>query len=308
MTDDPWTRHMRAGDLAAAWVVSDGVLAARRAAGFPPGWEQPRHLQLVWNGEPLEGKRVLVRCYHGLGDTVQFIRYAPLLRAVAREVIVWAQPSLVPLVRTVPGVDRVLPLHDGTPEAEFDADVEVMELPHVFRSTVGTLPGKVPYLHVEPEAGLPRRPGRRAVGLVWESGAWDPRRSVPAALLAEVLGEVRGVDWHLLQRGTAREQVPPGFGVDSGSDDPTGAARIMRALDLVISVDSFPAHLAGALGVPVWTLLPAPADWRWLEGRTDNPWYPTMRLFRQEPGRCGDWRPVLGRVAAALRAGTERRG
>ena len=308
MADDPWTRHMRAGDFAAAWSVSDAVLAARRAGGFPPGWHQPRHLQSIWNGEPLAGQRVLVRCYHGLGDTVQFIRYAPSLRALAREVIVWAQPGLVPLVRTVAGVDRVLPLHDGAPEAAFDADLEIMELPHVFRSTVGTLPAAVPYLRAEPAEDLPRAPGRRAVGLVWESGAWDPRRSVPAARLAEALGEVPGVDWHLLQRGPARATMPSGFGVDSGSDDPTRAARVMRALDLVISVDSFPAHLAGALGVPVWTLLPSPADWRWLEGRPDNPWYPTMRLFRQEPGCAGDWRPVLARVAAALHGGESAGG
>ena len=252
------------------------------------------------------GRRVLVRCYHGLGDTVQFIRYAPRLRAVAREVIVWAQAGLVPLVRTVPGVDRVLPLHDGAPEVEFDADVEIMELAHVFRSTAGTLPAAVPYLHVDPAADLPRRPGRRAVGLVWEAGAWDPRRSVPAGLLAETLGEVPDVDWHLLQRGRALGEMPGGFGMDAGSDDPVQVARTMRALDLVISVDSFPTHLAGALGVPTWTLLPSPADWRWLEDRSDNPWYPTMRLFRQDPARSGDWRPVLARVAAALRGRCRR--
>ena len=301
MTDAPWTRHMRAGDFTAAWEVSDAVLAARREAGFPPVWDQPRHLQSIWNGESLADKRVLVRCYHGLGDTVQFIRYAPPLRAVAREVIVWTQPALVPLVQTVPGLDRVLPLHDGAPEAEFDADLEIMELPYVFRSTVDTLPARVPYLYVEAAADFSRAPGRRAVGLVWRSGEWDARRSVPAGLLAEMLGSVPGVDWHLLQRGSALAEMPPGFGRVSGSDDPFQAARTMRALDLVISVDSFPAHLAGALGVPVWTLLPAPADWRWLADRTDNPWYPTMRLFRQDPARPGDWRLVLANVAAALR-------
>ena len=291
---------MRAGDFAAAWEVCDAVLAARRAAGFPPGWDRPRHLQAIWNGGSLAGKRVLVRCYHGLGDTVQFIRYAPLLRAVAREVIVWAQPALVSLVQTVPGVDRVLSLHDGAPEAEFDVDLEIMELPHLFRSTMATLPAGVPYLHVA-AADLPRTPGRWAAGLVWRSGEWDKRRSVPAGLLAETLGRVSGVDWHLLQRGSALGEMPPGFGLDLGSDDPWQAARTMRALDLVISVDSFPAHLAGALGVPVWTLLPAPADWRWMEGRADSPWYPSMRLFRQDPARAGDWRPVLAEVAAALR-------
>ncbi len=301
MMADEWMAHMRRGDFAAAWTLSDARIATRRAAGSPACWHWQRHLQYVWDGQPLADRRVLVRCYHGLGDTVQFIRYAPLLKAVAAEVIVWAQPALVPLVRTVRGVDRVLPLHNGSPEAEFDADVEIMELPHVFRSVAGTLPAEVPYLHVEPTAVLGRKQGRMAVGIVWRAGDWDERRSVPAALLVEALSGVAGVDWHLLQRGAGMSELPAGLALDASSDDALEAARTMRALDLVISVDSFPAHLAGALGVPVWTLLHAEADWRWLDGpREDSPWYPTMRLFRQDPAHPGDWRPVLERVAEAL--------
>ncbi len=308
---DPWTAHMRRGDFPAAWEIGDARIAARRAAGFPPCWDQPRHLQYVWNGEPLDGRRVLVRCYHGLGDTIQFIRYAPLLAAVASEVIVWAQPALVPLVRTVPGVDRVLPLHDGAPDAEFDADVEIMELPHVFRSTLDTLPATVPYLRVEPVVGTAasgailttRARGRRAVGIVWRAGGWDERRSVPWPLLLETLDGVPGVDWYRLQRGAEERDLTGGaaFGMDVSKEDPMEAARVMRMLDLVITVDSFPAHLAGALGAPVWTLLHAEPDWRWLDApREDSPWYPTMRLFRQNPARPGDWRPVLARVAREL--------
>jgi hypothetical protein len=104
----------------------------------------PRHRQYVWDGRPLEGQRVLVRCYHGLGDTVMFIRYAPLLKTIAREVIVWAQPALIPLLRRAHGVDRLLPLHEGTPECAYDVDIEVMELAHAFRSTIETLPRAVP--------------------------------------------------------------------------------------------------------------------------------------------------------------------
>lgn len=295
--DDPgaaWTRHMRRGEWEAAWRVSDAVLAAR---GGAPCWHLPRHEQPVWDGTPLAGKRVLVRCYHGLGDTLQFVRFVPRVGEVAAEVTVWAQPALLPLLGTVRGIGRLLPLHDGVCEAEYDVDVEVMELAHVFRATPETLPAAVPYLHADP-APLPDDGACLRVGLVWRAGNWDERRSVPLPLLAPV-AEIPGVALHLLQRGPALAELPPGFGIVSGSDDVTEAARVMRALDLVVSVDSMPAHLAGALGVPVWTLLHTDPDWRWMEGREDSPWYPTMRLFRQ--ARPGEWGPVVARVAAELR-------
>jgi hypothetical protein len=293
-----WMRHMRAGEWSAAWRVSDQVLAAR--AGVPC-WDRPRHEQWIWDGTPLDGKRVLVRCYHGLGDTLQFIRYAPLLREIGAEATFWVQPALIPLLRTVSGIGTLLPLHDGDAGVDYDADVEIMELSHVFRSTPKTLPADVPYLHVDP---APRTDdGRLHVGIVWKAGDWDDRRSVPVDLLAP-LAEVPGVTLHVLQRGSGLAERPDRFGVDSGSDDPLRAARTLRALDLVVTVDSMPAHLAGALGVPVWTLLQAEADWRWMEDRDDTPWYPTMRLFRQE--RQDDWAPVIARVAGEL--GTMRHG
>jgi hypothetical protein len=128
---------MRRGDFASAWELSDRILRAR--AGVPC-WHLPRHEQWIWNGDPLGGKRVLVRCYHGLGDTAQFIRYLPALRRITREVYLWVQAELIPLVERVPGVDRILPLHDGTPEIDYDVDVEIMELAHVFRTTLDTIP------------------------------------------------------------------------------------------------------------------------------------------------------------------------
>lgn len=287
-----WTRHMRRGEWEQAWRISDAVLRARAGATC---FHLPRHEQWVWDGEPLEGKRVLVRCYHGLGDTIQFVRYAPLLQRLAAEVILWAQPALLPLLATAAGVDRLEPLHDGTPGVAYDADVEIMELAHVFRSTPATVPACIPYLHADP-APLRRR-GRLNVGLVWAAGDWDPRRSLSYPLVAP-LGTIPGVELHVLQRGGALDERPEGFGMLSGSDDVLETAAVMRALDLVISVDSMPAHLAGAVGVPVWTLLHADADWRWMEDREDTPWYPTMRLFRQP--RAGDWEPVIARVAAEL--------
>jgi len=284
---------MRRGEFDAAWEIGDAVLRAR---GGEPRDDLPRHLQPVWNGAPVDSQRVLVRCYHGLGDTVQFIRFAPLLRRRAAEVTVWAQPALIPLLRTARGIDRLLPLHDAAPGVEYDVDVEVMELAHLLRATPATLPAEVPYLHADP-APLPRD-GRLAVGVVWKAGDWDDRRSVPLPLLAP-LAALPGVTLHILQRGDALAERPAGLGVVSGSDDVAETARVMRALDLVISVDSMPAHLAGALGVPVWTLLHVDADWRWMERREDTPWYPTMRLLRQE--HPGAWEPVIARVVHGVR-------
>lgn len=289
---DPWMRAMRRGDFAEAWRISDDVLRSRRGA---PNWQLPRHEQSIWDGRPLDGKRILVRCYHGLGDTVQFVRYAALLRRIASEVTLWAQPALIPLLRTAVGVDRLLPLHDGTPEVAFDADIELMELAHSFRTTLATIPNEVPYLHPPraPRAGT----SGLAVGVAWQAGDWDERRSVDPALMAR-LADVPGVTLHVLQQGAARAEWPTGVGVMSGSVDVISFATLLTSLDLVISVDSFPAHLAGALAVPTWTLLHTDPDWRWMEGREDSPWYPTMRLWRQ--ARPGDWLSVLNHVAEEL--------
>lgn len=295
--EDPgaaWMRHMRAGEWTAAWRVSDRVLASHAGQ---PSWHLPRHEQWIWDGTPLDGKRVLIRCYHGLGDTIQFIRFAPLVKQIASEVIAWAQPALIPLLRTAEGIDRLLPLHDGDVGVGYDVDVEVMELAHIFRATPETLPTGVPYLHAAP-APLTKH-GSLAVGIAWKAGDWDERRNVPYPLLAP-LAEIPGVELHILQRGSGLAEREEGFGILSGSDDPLQAARVMRALDLVVSIDSMPAHLAGALAVPAWTLLHADPDWRWMRDRDDSPWYPTMRLFRQE--QPGDWEAVIARVARELRA------
>jgi hypothetical protein len=287
---DDWTRCMRHGDMEGAWRISDAVLLARRGRSCT---HLERHEQWIWDGTPLIGRRVLVRCYHGLGDTIQFIRYLPSLNAIASRVTVWAQPQLGSLIRSMPGPHRVLALHDGAPGVDYDVDVEALELPHVFRSTLRSLPAEVPYLHVRP-API-RRDGRMAVGLVWQAGTgWDARRSIAPEVLRP-LAAVPGVQLHLLQRGPA---PAPGLGVVSGSADVARAARVMASLDLVISVDSMPAHLAGALARPVWTLLHRDADWRWMHARDDSPWYPTMRLFRQ--ARAGEWEPVIDRVAHEL--------
>jgi ADP-heptose:LPS heptosyltransferase len=198
----------------------------------------------------------------------------------------------------VPGIDQLLPLHDGAPEAAYDVDVEIMELPHLFRTTLATIPRAIPYLHVEPRRLAAAEPGKLLVGLVWQAGGWDARRSVPFELLAP-LAAVPGVQLVILQGNAEVAGWQQGIGTYPGELMLDDYARVVRGLDLLITVDSMPAHLAGALGVPVWTLLHAEADWRWLTKRPDSPWYPTMRLFWQE--QPGEWAPVVARVLAEVR-------
>ncbi len=288
---DAWTAAMRRADFARAWEIADDVLRARAR----PSHHLPRHEQHIWDGTPLEGRRVLVRCYHGLGDTLQFIRFVPWLTASCPQVTVWAQDKLLPLLATMPRQGRLTALHDGTPDIDYDVDVELMELLHVFRVTPAALPAHVPYLRVSP--AWPARGAVPRVGLVWQAGDWDGRRSIPRPLLEPLLA-ARDVSWVVLQPGACRSDWGRDDGLWPAAWDLMTYARTVRSLDLLITIDSMPAHLAGALGVPVWTLLPAAADWRWMEEREDTPWYPTMRLFRQsEPGRWGD---VIARVAQQL--------
>jgi ADP-heptose:LPS heptosyltransferase len=139
--------------------------------------------------------------------------------------------------------------------------------------------------------------GNLGVGIFWKGSDWDQRRAVPLHLFAGV-DRIRGITLHVLQRGRALLQRPADFGIDSGSDDVYEAARTIASLDLMITVDSMPAHLAGAVGVPTWLLLHADCDWRWMQDRTGSPWYPAMRLFRQK--HAGDWQPVITRVKQEL--------
>ncbi|QMU29204.1 glycosyltransferase family 9 protein [Adhaeribacter radiodurans] len=293
-TPDLWMYHMKRGNFDEAWKKSDQDLKSRAGQ---PCWHWPRHFQYIWDGTPLAGKRVLVRCYHGLGDTIQFIRYMPLVKEIAKEVIVWAQAPLIPLLKTVTGIDQLLPLHDGTPEADYDVDVEIMELPHIFRTTLATIPSRIPYLHTEP-LPLPSENGLPKVGLVWKAGDWDERRSLPFSFLKPLAG-LKNIQFYILQADAPANGWDGTLGVYLGNFSLEDYARVIRGLDLVITVDSMPAHLAGTLGVPVWTLLHAEADWRWMENREDSPWYPTMQLFRQtQPGDCAG---VIQRIKEELR-------
>ena len=290
---DHWIEAIQRGDFATPRKNSDALLPLARTQDHRV---TPRHLQNVWDGSAIEGKRVLVRCYHGLGDTIQFIRYAALLKRVAKRVVVWLQPSLIPLMSGVEGIDELIPLHDGAAEVEYDVDVELNELPYVFRTTLADVPAAVPYLHVKP-ARLTGTEGKIRVGLIWQSGEWDASRSIPFPVL-QPLARVPDVEWYILQRHAERAGWNREFGVIAGGDNPLDDARVMSALDLIISVDTMTAHLAGALGRKTWTLLPFEADWRWMRDRADSPWYPTMRLFRQQTE--GVWSGLIAQVAREL--------
>jgi hypothetical protein len=292
-SENLWFQYMREGNFEAAWKFSDKVMQERRGK---PCWHLPRHLQYCWNGESLTGKRVLVRCYHGLGDTIQFIRYIPALKKNAAEVIVWAQPSLISILQSINEIDKLIPLHDGCPDADFDADIEIMELPHYFRTKMENIPNNTPYLETEPYTISETK--ELKAGLIWQSGAWDVNRSVPFNKLLPLF-KLRKIKFSILQDNAEKAGWVRGYGEYTGSPSLMQFARIIKGLDLLITIDSMPSHLAGALGVPVWTLLQKNADWRWMHEREDSPWYPTMRLFRQK--EQGEWNTVIADVKKELK-------
>jgi hypothetical protein len=289
-----WIELMRRGEFAKAWAVSDSAQLLR--AGIDcSSW--PRHEQFIWNGAPLQGRDVLVRCYHGLGDTIQYLRFLPALRQIARDVTIWIQPALLPLTRFVSGAPRSLPLHDGVPDTCHEVDIEISELMHALRVTPADLAAYVPYIDVH-AATSARSTAKRRVGVVWRAGEWNESRSIPCEQL-EILGSLTHIEWWVLQRGPRLREWRHAFGHIPDIGDIVDEARVMAELDLLITVDTCSAHLAGAMGVPTWTLLPYDADWRWMHAREDTPWYPSMRLIRQ--ASAGDWSPVLARVVAELR-------
>lgn len=296
---ESWNAAMLAGDFEAAWRVSDRVLCNTPRAALNRR-DLPFHRRAVWDGTPLAGRQVLVHCYHGLGDIVQFCRYLPPLAARVAGLSVQAPLETHGMLRGLPGVGRLLPLDDAVALPAHEVAIELMELPYACRSTLATLPHRVPYLHGATQSKPCRQGGALRVGLAWAAGCWDGgHRSPPSACFAP-LAAIPGIEWSCLQRGPALVDPPPGFhfsreGLGNRLED---TAEQIVALDLVISVDTVVAHLAGALAAPAWTLLPFAADWRWLTDRSDSPWYPTMRLYRQP--MPGAWEPVLAELAAAL--------
>ncbi|MDP9039782.1 MAG: hypothetical protein M3O02_11005 [Acidobacteriota bacterium] len=301
-----WTVHMLRGEFEEAWRQSDAI----RARGAP----DPHRF---WNGEPVEAKRVIVRCLHGLGDAVQMMRYMPALERLCAELTVEVPPALVEPARWFDGVHRVITWGaDAPPEApDWDVQVEVMELPYLFRTRLAELPLAERYLKLPEEVRDAARramgvPGLPRVGFVWAAGEWNPARSLPVELVGRMVAATRCECWNL-QGGRHRTDwahVPGTAATRDACEVGEGIVSLAAAieqLDLVITVDTLAAHLAGALGIPAWVLVQHAADWRWMAAGRDSPWYPTVRLYRQ--GAPGDWAGVVDDVVCDLQAWAARR-
>jgi tetratricopeptide (TPR) repeat protein len=278
-------------------------------------------VQPIWDGTSLLGRTILLYAEQGLGDTIHFIRYAALVKNMGATVIFESPPALVPLLKAVPGVDVLIPSGQALPF--FHCRAPLLSLPGLLGTTLTTVPAEVPYVTADRQRVLDwqeeiRRAAQRQaadfdktlkIGIVWQGNPAhkDDRYRSFALTQLEPLARRPQVTLVSLQKGPGTEQIAALGGrfavVDLGDRlDKDGAfldtAAIMKNLDLVVAVDSAVAHLAGALGVPIWLATSYVPDWRWLLDREDCPWYPTMRLFRQR--RPGAWRDVFERMAAAI--------
>lgn len=299
------------GELREGWELYEERFAIDARRGAARRFAVPR-----WAGkEPVEGRSILLWAERGLGDTLQFCRYAPLVRDLGAAVTLEVQPRLKALLASQFTDVRVV----GTNEhpGPFDYECPLLSLPRAFGTDLATIPGQVPYLRVDREAverwarRLPAGASLR-VGIAWQGQVeaernWARGRSIPLAAL-EPLASHPSVHLISLQTGPGAAQLHGvgfadrilSFGeeLDAGPNAFMDTVAIMMSLDLVISSDSAVAHLAGALGVPVWVVLHSTSEWRWLLARSDSPWYPSMRLFRQPAP--GNWQSVVGELCLAL--------
>ncbi len=268
--------------------------------------------QPQWTGvAKLVGKTILLHHEQGFGDTIQFVRYAPLLSARGADVIVQAPRELMDLIRRMPGAPEVIPL--GAPIPAIDFHIPLMSLPLAFNTTPKTIPANVPYMSASVKVAqvwaerMKEDGGGFRVGLAWAGRSThldDEARSMPLQTLAP-LAAVENVTFYSLQKWDPNNEArnpPPGMRLmDAAAKlfDFSDSAALIANLDLVICVDTAVAHLAGAMGKEVWVLLPFSPDFRWLLDRGDSPWYPTMRLFRQRRPR--QWSDVIAEVIEQLR-------
>ena len=305
-------------------IHADLAMALLARGDFERGWKEYEWRTQVmgsgrdfgvpqWRGEPAVGRTLLIHAEQGLGDTLQFCRYASLAAERGLRVVLEVQKPLLRLLGSLPGVEQVVAQGDALPD--HDLHCPMMSLPLALRTTIETIPAGTPYLHADADriAGWERRlavqdRGRLRVGVLWAGNAHsgkprlalvDRRRSIPPAQLAPIL-DVPGVQFFGLQKdGPNAPDAFPLTDLMSEMDDFADTAALVGALDLVIAVDSAVAHLAGALGQPVWLMDRFDPCWRWLLGRGDSPWYPELRIVRQPTP--GDWEPVIARIADDLR-------
>jgi tetratricopeptide (TPR) repeat protein len=305
--------YLAQGDLRRGWPLYEARFRVPALAVPPRDFGVPR-----WTGEvPIAGKILLVHAEQGLGDAIQFCRYLPLLAERGATVIFEVMASLKALMGTLPGAIQLIGRGEALPP--FDYHCPLMSLPLAFGTQVASIPQQVPYLAADPvrtghwAARLQHLPGLR-VGLAWQGNAqverltWARGRSPPLAVF-EPLTEIPGLSLVSLQQGEGLQQLRAAPlreriffpGEEAGPDAFLDTAAIMASLDLIISSDTSVAHLAAALARPTWVALSAAPDWRWLRERSDSPWYPTLRLFRQ-PGRSNRWDALVAELAGSLEA------
>ena len=261
----------------------------------------------LWDGTPLNGKSILIYAEQGFGDTIQFVRYIDLLPDANTIIIVVCQPELKTLFKSINRIDTLVTKGEDIPDS--DVHVPLLSLPYMFNTTLDTIPARIPYLYLNPEADSVFHLDDShdlKIGIVWAgrpTHANDNNRSIDLKWFKCLL-DIRNCEFFSLQVGERREDIKQ-HGChhtikDLGEQftDFHHTASAILQLDLVISVDTAVAHLAGALGKAVWTLLPFVPDWRWMLDRSDSPWYPSMTLFRQK--ETGDWRPVFEQLRLAL--------
>jgi tetratricopeptide (TPR) repeat protein len=295
---------LAAGDYAAGWEQYEWRLKRDQTGERFSAFAQP-----LWRGEPADGKTLFLWTEQGMGDAIHFVRYAPLAAQRGWRVILETPEALRRLFAGIAARDGVTLLAQGDPPLRFDAHCPLLSLPRAFGTTAQSIPAHVPYLYADPNLAAVWRdrldgPGRTRIGIVWHgkpSQARNRSRSIEPALLG---GAFRRPDIGIVSlQKTARPDELAALGVpvlNAGPElgDFAETAALIANLDLVITVDTSVCHLAGALGVPTWVLLDFSPDWRWLRDKDDNPWYPTMRLFRQQA--IGDWPSVVVRLQQEL--------
>jgi Flp pilus assembly protein TadD len=298
-------QHLAAGDFTAGW------------NGYEARWCRPEFrntrpalLQPQWRGKDIRGSRILIYREQGLGDTLQFVRYVPMVAALGAEVVLRVQPSLVRLLSSICSSSVTVVSSESDEGSDAEWQCPLLSLPLAFGTELATIPRDVPYLRAgsaDAATWAQRLPAHGLrVGLVWAGNpkhTRDRQRSIPLEQLAK-LARLPGAQFYSLQKGPAAQDLAasslPIVDLAQHIEDFADTAAIVANLDLVIGVDTAVAHLAGALGKPVWLLVPHVGDWRWLRDRADSPWYPTMRLFRQP--ETGRWDCVLEQIEQELEA------
>lgn len=307
-----WNRsllELHLGNFSEGW--NGYELRRRRKINLVQEFPQP-----LWQGEPLNGARILLHSEQGLGDTLQFLRYVPMVQQAGGLVVLSVQPGLRRIAAQLSGLHGLIVTGDPIPAINFQ--YPLMSLPWAFKTTLQSIPDDVPYLSIPGEAlsGTERihwpTTGLR-VGLAWKGGSLNEEnrfRSLRTEALARLL-DLDNIHFYSFQIDGAFEELPDDLrprvtDLQPFTTDMTDTAAQLSRLDLLITVDTAVAHLAGALAIHTWVLIPFAPDWRWLTSREDSPWYPTLRLFRQP--QFGDWQSVVERIRIELSALADRAG